>query len=126
MTRFLSILGAIFLLSLLIVTGVTDPEAAIKTFHLHDLIIHASVTVLFGLLTFLYCGFATLHAAQRVADPHERGSWIAFTLMANVFGSCVYYCTKYQAFREIGKGGLIRSKDKTKGKMFELSEAEKL
>ena len=89
------------------------------------LIYYLVANTLLILSLLFYCGFATLHAVQHVSDPVERAGWVILTVGFNMAGSCIYYCTKYQSFRKIGKGGLIRKADKTKRKFGELSNEEK-
>lgn len=61
------------------------------------------------LAIFIYSFFAALHAMQHVKDPVDRTYWLIFTVVFNIMGAMFYYTTKYQAFRKIGKGGLIRN-----------------
>jgi peptidoglycan/LPS O-acetylase OafA/YrhL len=67
---------------------------------------------LLGLGGTVYCGFAMLHAAQRITDPRDRAGWLVIIVPFTIFGACFYLLTKYQNFRKIGKGTLIRDRRK--------------
>ena len=66
-----------------------------------------SAAFLSGFGGLAYCGFAVLHAAQRIDDPRDRAGWLIIIIPFTIFGACFYLMTKYQNFRKIGKGTLI-------------------
>ena len=107
----------------LMIVPMTLTENSIGTFQ--DLLIHSAFTlaVVFALL--FYCGFATLHAVQHVADPVDRMGWVVMTLGLNVLGSCIYYVTKYQGFRKLGHGRLILASSETAGSLSEITRQER-
>jgi hypothetical protein len=94
-----------------------------KTFPDFIIYLSASIVLIWSLL--FYCGFAALHAVQHVSDPAERAWWVILTVVFNIAGSCIYYFTKYQAFRKIGKAGITLKSSRKKQKLSELSEEEK-
>jgi hypothetical protein len=57
-----------------------------------------------------YIVFCAVHAAQHVADPAERGGWVAVILIFTVVGATLYLLTKYRKFLAIGKGKWIFGK----------------
>ena len=74
---------------------------------------------------FAYTAFFALHAAQHVAGPTDRGAWLLIIIPFTFIGATIYFATKYQRFRRMGKGGLIREHNWRGWKSFiELSEAE--
>ncbi len=120
MSRTIAILVALVSVGLLVAMTLTE-QALIP----HGWIAHAMLEIGFSVTTIGYCGYATLHAAQRVQDPVDRTGWMLMTLGLNVLGSCLYYCTKYQGFRKLGQGGLIRRSTGGAQGLTEFSESEK-
>ena len=86
MTKPLAILG------LFLTIGLLFAELSLRdTDSIRDTILHSISSVEFALSVFMYCGFATLHAVQRVSDPAERAGWVLLTVGQNFDGSCNYY-----------------------------------
>jgi hypothetical protein len=81
------------------------------------------------LITVLITGvtaFFAVHAVQRIADPHDRASWLLIIVPFTILGSAFYFFTKYRKFKRIGKGGLIRHRSsKTFKEMLDLTDAER-
>ena len=78
------------------------------------------------LIVVLITIFFATHAAQHVADPVERASWLITILLTNVFGATFYVFTKYRAFQEIGKGRLIiRATEKSLREFTTLSDDDR-
>lgn len=72
-------------------------------------------------------GFFAIHAMQRVADPMDRTAWLLIIVPFTVFGAAFYFFTKYRKFKQIGKGGLVRSGSKGRFKDFlALTDAERV
>ena len=85
------------------------------------------IPCLVALITTLYTGFFAIHAVQHVADPSDRAGWLLIIVPFTLIGATFYFCTKYQKFRKIGKGGIIKRSSKSNQTGFlELSEVEKL
>ena len=121
MNRLSAILGAVFVLGLIVPLAATehhdgDMKLAIINTLLEALIIASMIA---------YCGFAALHATQRVADPVERSLWLVITLGLNVAGSLFYYVTKYHEFRQIGAGGLLSYNQSGSKVITKLNDNEK-
>ncbi len=119
MTRARALFGVIVIVGLLFGEVVTSNVSSIR-----EIVCHVILLVLLAFALIAYCGFATLHAVQHVSDPVERAGWVVLTVALNVVGSCLYYFTKYQSFRRVGKGGLIRKTGSKVLKFSELSEEE--
>jgi len=114
MNRFVAILFCVMLFGLVVVTASTTPVHGRADFIWMMVWVHyiSQFILLFGLL--FYCGFAALHAVQRIDCPLERSMWVILTIGLNVLGSCYYYCTTYQKFRSEGLGSLINRNELTK------------
>jgi len=98
----------------------------VRDFSVEITVVNALATFLFVIGACCYCGFAAIHAVQHVADPQERAVWLIVTIYVNVLGSIFYLLTKYQCFRKIGKGSLIRGRRKWGSSEFwQLTEDEK-
>ena len=73
--------------------------------------------------------FFAVHAAEHIADPIDRGSWVLLIVMLPIFGATLYLLTKYRRFWSIGKGKWIPSKSKTpyfpSKEFYCLSDAER-
>ena len=90
-------------------------------------LLHFLCTVLAVIAIILFCGFAALHAAQRVASPQERAEWLVIIIALTIIGSAFYLLTKYQHFRKSGRGGLLRVRKQTGWKDFlSLSKEERI
>jgi fumarate reductase subunit D len=119
MTRARAFFGFLVIVGLLCGEAATSNPTSVREIIYHVILL---VFLVFALLA--YCGFATLHAVQHVSDPVERATWVLLTVGLNVGGSCFYYFTKYQSFRRVGKGGLLRKTGTRTRKFSELSEEE--
>ena len=81
---------------------------------------------LLSLLFTIYTAFFAIHAVQHVADPADRAGWLLIIVPFTIFGATFYFCTKYQQFKKIGKGGLIRARrDANRAGFLDLSEVER-
>lgn len=104
MTRPVAILLCLLLLMLfvgcLVLDGVNDKSVGMSVTNL-------ALWPLWGLTTLLYCGFAAVHAVQRVESPHDRAAWMVVIVGFNLLGACLYYCGTYQIFRGRGAGGWL-------------------
>jgi hypothetical protein len=107
MNRLLAVLICITLFGLVVITALTDQVPGRADFDSDLVWVHfiSQICLAFGLL--LYCGYAALHAVQRIESPAERSLWMITTLALNALGSCYYYCTVYQRYRKQGLGRLI-------------------
>ena len=86
-----------------------------------------TIPCLVALITTLYTCFFAIHAVQHVADPSDRAAWLLIIVPLTLLGATFYFCTKYQKFRKIGKGGIIKSSSKSHQTGFlQLSEDERL
>ena len=125
MNRPLAIVCLSVLLFLFFISIATE-QVRISEFSVEKLIISSIATFLFAIGGLVYCGFAALHAIQRISDPRDRAAWLIMIIFLTVFGSTIYLLTKYQNFRMIGKGSLIRDRRKMRfSEYFKLSEEEK-
>jgi len=98
----------------------------VRDFSVEILVVHIAATALLMLGAVFYCGFAAIHAAQHVADPQDRAGWLIIVIAFTALGSIFYLLTKYQCFRKIGKGSLIRGRWKWRfSKFWQLTEDEK-
>jgi hypothetical protein len=111
MNRILSLLFFFLLLALICAASVIEPVRT-GDFSSTRMILSASLTFLCVTGAGLYCGFAALHATQRVSDPRDRTTWLILIVPFTIFGALLYLMTKYQHFRRIGKGGLMRDRRK--------------
>ena len=107
MSRILAVLFATFLFGLVVVVAKTEQNHPAEQFQMSVLVLNATAQVLLVVGLVLYCGFAALHSTQHVISPQERSTWLVFTIVFNVLGSCWYFLTAYQSFRKIGKGRLM-------------------
>ncbi len=110
MSRVTAVILAIALFGLAYIEAITEQNPFAKSSDSSTLILNISAQVLLGVGLILYCGFAALHSTQYVASPRERSLWLIVTVLFNVFGSCWYFLTAYQAFRKLGNGRLMSLK----------------
>lgn len=115
MTRFISVLGAIFCIGMIFPMVATEQVRGGIDFRMA--IVHGVSELVLAMSLLLYCGFAALHSVSRVGNPCDRMAWIILTLGLNVLGSLIYYLTKYQDFRANGMGGFVRPQ-KNNGQSF--------
>jgi hypothetical protein len=90
-------------------------------------IIFEGIVIPFGMafLITLYTAFFAVHATQHIQDPCDRAAWLLIIVPFTAFGSTFYFLTKYQKFKKIGKGGLMRCKRKrTFSEFLSLTEGE--
>jgi hypothetical protein len=114
MTRFLAILICASLLVLVALGSATAQVSGRSDFIFAHMWISFAARLLAAAGLIVYCGYAALHAVQRVDCPLKRSMWMIVTIGLNAVGSCYYYCTEFQRFREQGLGSLIsRPKIKT-------------
>jgi hypothetical protein len=94
---------------------------------MYQLVIPLVAQFAFDLAVIGYTLFFAIHAAQRVADPFERGVWLVIILVSNVLGATFYFLTKYRRFKAIGKGRLLfpRRNNQTLKSFISLTESEK-
>jgi len=104
MTRTLAVLGFLFSIAMVILSAIVSPDTGRTT--MESVSIYLAVNLIGMLIIILYCGFAALHATARVQDPHDRIGWLVWMLVFNIFGSLIYYLTKYQDFKKHGLGAL--------------------
>jgi hypothetical protein len=115
MTRFLAILICVILLVLVALGSATAQVSGRSDFIFEQMWISFAARLLAAAGLIVYCGYAALHAVQRVDCPLKRSMWMIVTIGLSAVGSCYYYCTEYQRFREQGIGSLISCpKSKTK------------
>jgi hypothetical protein len=107
MTRFTAIVSCCALFGLIFPICLTEGSTPILDFGTMTIWIHAALMLVLKLGMVAYCGFAALHSTQHVSCPRERSMWLLATIVGNALGSCVYYCTAYQRFRNAGCGALI-------------------
>ena len=116
----LSVLLILFFISIATEHGVVSASS------IELCIINFTATILFAIGGIAYCGFAAIHAIQRIADPCERATWFIIITFFTIFGTCIYFLTKYQNFRMIGKGTLIKNRRKLGlSELFQLTDEEK-
>jgi len=81
---------------------------------------------LVALIATLYTCFFAIHAVQHVADPSDRAAWLLIIVPFTLLGATFYFCTKYQKFRKIGKGSIIkRSASNHQTAFLDLTEVER-
>ena len=98
-------LGILVLLVFSSITG--RPKSA------EEVLLNLSINFVLSLGMALYIGFAAIHSVQRLDSPLDRTKWLIVILFFNIFGACIYLCTKYQQLRSSGLGSLIRLSPKT-------------
>jgi len=111
----------LLLVGLTIETEMHRPE----DFTVGKMVVFIGASFLSGAGGLAYCGFAALHAAQRITDPRDRAGWLLVIIPLTLFGACFYLTTKYQNFRKVGKGSLIRDQRQyTLSQFIKLSHEE--
>lgn len=77
-------------------------------------------------ISFLFSLLAMLHVVSWVESPGQRRCWILVVSVFPLIGALVYYFTKYQRFREVGKRRWLSMEPFGLRDFFGLSENEKL
>lgn len=87
---------------------------------------HIFLSTTLYVVWFAITGFFAIHAMQYVADPFDRTLWLLFIIPFPLLGAGIYFFTKYQEFKNIGKGHLICQGTWRGWKTFtSISESEK-